>query len=463
MPEVRSNETVDESKYLSSDYLKHMFLDFVQMKEFLRKPLIFNRGEGVWIWDVKGEKYLDGISGVWVVNIGHGNKRVINAIKEQLDKLCFTSPIYSTNPRAVELAHLLTEITPENLKTVKLLTGGSEATETAMKLARQYFKQTGNPYKFKIISRYLNFHGVTLGSLSATGIAGRKWMFEPLCAGFLHVPPPYCLRCPYERTYPECDVLCARMLEYVIQSEGPSTVAAFISEPIQLSTGNITPPHEYFPIIREVCSKYNVILIYDEVITGFGRTGNMWGAQTFKAIPDIICMGKGISSGYAPLAGIAFRDDIADAFLGEEDESVEFAHGHTYGGNPVASAAGVAALRELIDHDLPGRAREMGAYLMKRLEELKELGIVGEVRGKGLMLGVEFVKDDRTMEPFPKDVRFGVQVGKNCIHNHKLLIRYAPDWIALAPPLTITREEIDILMEKLIAGVKEAVQKVKAC
>ncbi|UCB46670.1 MAG: aspartate aminotransferase family protein [Spirochaetota bacterium] len=447
-------------EYLSEKHIKKMFLDFLQMKEFAKNPLVFEKGEGVWIWDVMGEKYLDGISGVWVVNVGHGNKRIIGAMKEQMDKLCFCSPIYSTNPKAIELVKMLTDLTPEDLNSVKLLSGGSEATETAMKLARQYHQQCGHPNKQKIISRYLNFHGVTLGALSATGMADRKWMFEPLCGGFRHILPPYCLRCPYKMAYPECDIVCARVLEDVIKYEGADTVAAFIAEPIQLSTGNIIPPPEYFPIIREICDRNEVLLIYDEIITGFGRTGELWGAQTFNAVPDILCVGKGMSSGYAPLSAVAFREKIGQAFWGDAKEGVHFAHGHTYAGNPVASAAGVAAISELLENNLIQRSKEMGSYLVGRLEELKRFGIVGEVRGKGLMIGVEFVKDEKTMESFPREKNVGVKIGENCMFKQKLLVRYNPNWIALAPPFIITKEEIDILVEKLATAIKETLEEI---
>jgi adenosylmethionine-8-amino-7-oxononanoate aminotransferase len=258
------------------------------------------------------------------------------------------------------------------LTTIKILSGGSEATETAMKLVRQYFHQTGNPTKKTIISRYFNFHGVTMGALSATGMTDRKVPFEPLTAGFRHIPPPYCLRCPFGLKYPECNILCARMLEQVILYEGPDTVAAFMAEPIQLSTGVIVPPPEYWPTIREICDRYGVLIILDEVATGMGRTGSMWGAQTFGFVPDVLCMGKGMAAGFMPLSGVAFRDEVAEAFISDEKE-MAFADGHTYGGNPVACAAGIAVLQELQERGLVEHCNQMGQYLMQRLEDLREL------------------------------------------------------------------------------------------
>ena len=377
--------------YLSEKHLRHMVLDFVQMGQFMREPLVFDRGEGIWVWDVNGDIYLDGISGVWVTSLGHTNERVANAIREQLEKLVFCSPILSTNTRAIEYVEMLGQSTPDGLTTIKILSGGSEATETAIKLVRQYFHQTGRPSKKTIISRYLNFHGVTLGALTATGMANRKVPFEPLTGGFRHIAPPYCLRCPFKLKYPECDLLCARILEQVIIYEGPETVAAFIAEPIQLSTGNIVPPPEYWPIIREICDKYDVMIILDEVATGMGRTGKMWGAQTFDFIPDVLCMGKGMAAGFMPLSGVAFRDDIADVFI-SDDKEMAFADGHTYGGNPVACAAGIAVLQELQENKLVERCEQMGEYLIERLGDLRELGVIGEIRGKGLMVGIELVQ-----------------------------------------------------------------------
>jgi adenosylmethionine-8-amino-7-oxononanoate aminotransferase len=455
-----SGRAFTEQDYLSSDNLRRMVLDFVQMGHFMQKPLVFNRSDSIWLWDVKGDKYLDGISGVWVMNLGHNNRRIIDAMKKQLDEMVFCSPILSTNSRAFELVKKLGKHTPEGLTTIKLLSGGSEATETAIKLVRQYFKQTGRPYKNIIISRYLNFHGVTLGALTATGINNRKWMFEPLTGGFRHIAPPYCLRCPYDLRYPECDVVCATILERIIEYEGPDNVAGFMGEPIQLSTGNIVPPPEYWPIIRRICDKYDVMIISDEIATGFGRTGKMWGADTFSTVPDVLCMGKGMSGGYAPLAGVAFRDEVAEVFI-SDDRSQAFADGHTYGGNPISSAAGIAALDVIVEEDLVQRSYEMGAYLREKLIELQEFGIVAEIRGKGLMIGVEFVENLESMQAFPPELEFGIRIGKNCIHKQHVLIRYAHNWIAVAPPFTITKEEIDYFVKKIAQAISDTLEEIR--
>ena len=449
--------TPDAMNVKDPKVLSHIVLDFKQMKEFVCKPLILERADGVRYWDVDGKSYMDGLSGIFVVNIGHNNRRVIEAMKAQLDKIAFAPPLHGTNPPAVRLAAKIAEITPGDLNTVKLLNSGSEATEAAMKLARQYHVQTGNPAKFKVISRYYGYHGATMGALGATGTTKRRWMFEPFAPGYVKVHTPHCYRCPYGLGYPQCGVLCARIVREVITMEAPQTVSAFIVEPIGNTGGIITPPPEYFPILRQICSEFNVLLIFDEVLTGFGRTGNMFAAQTFGVTPDILCMGKGITSGYAPMSAIAFSDKVAQAFWGAPEAEIAFAHGHTYGGNPLCSATALAVIDVMLENDLPGRAREMGAYLRQRLEGLAKFGIVGEVRGKGLLLGVELVKNPATKEAWPERVRIGTQIGDECIARG-LIIRFDPDWIALAPPLIITKNEIDEMMGILEASI-EAVLK----
>ncbi len=426
----------------------------MQMKEFSKEPLIFKRGEGIWLEDVAGKRYLDGLSGVFVVNVGHNNRRVIEAMKRQLDELSFAPPLHSTNLRAIELARLISSVTPGDLHSVKFVSGGSEANETAMKLARQYHRQTGNPHKYKIISRYQSYHGATKGALGASGVTKRRKIYEPYAPGHIHVFPPTCYRCPYGLEYPECAVICARIVENVIKEEDPSTVSAFIAEPIGNTGGIITPPVEYYKILREICDKYNVLLIFDEIITGFGRTGEMFGAQTFDTNPDIICMGKGMSSGYSPIAGIAFSDRIAEAFYGTPDEEVAFAHGHTYGGNPISCAAAVASVSEIRDRNLPKNAKEMETKIVSRLKELEPLGCIGDVRGKGLLIGVEFVRNVKTKEPFPEDFKFGIRVGKEAI-KRGLILRADPSWLAFAPPLIITKDEIDGMMDIFVESLKK--------
>jgi adenosylmethionine-8-amino-7-oxononanoate aminotransferase len=294
-----------------------------------------------------------------------------------------------------------------------------------------------------------------MGALGASGVTRRKTPFEPYAPSYIHVFPATCYRCPYGLEYPDCAVLCATIVEKVVQQEDPSTVSAIILEPISNTGGVTTPPPEYFRILREICDKYNILLIFDEVITGFGRTGKMFAAQTFGTTPDIIAMGKGMSSGYSPVGGIAFSDRIAEAFYGSAEQNLQFNHGHTFGGNPLSAAASVASISEIKERKLSAKGQERGAQVWKRLEELKSLGIVGEIRGKGLMIGVEFVKNTKTKEQFPDDFKFGVRVGRKAVENG-LILRADPHWIAFAPPLIISEGEVDTMMDifsECVAGV----------
>jgi len=442
--------------------LKHIVLDFKQMEDFIKHPLIMAKADGVWLEDIEGKRYLDGLSGVFTVQVGHNNPRIKEAIKKQMEKICFAPPLHATNIPAIKLAKLMAEIAPGDLNTVKLLSGGSEATEAAMKLGRQYHTQTGSPKKYKVIARYWGYHGATMGGLSATGFPHRKAIFEPTMNGFIHVFPPTCYRCPYGLGYPDCGIRCATIVEDVIKMEGPKTVASMILEPIGNTGGIITPPNEYFTILREICDKYNVLLMFDEIINGFGRTGQMFAAQTFNTIPDVLITGKSMASGYTPMGAITFRDKVEQAFWGGGSDRA-FSHGHTFGGNPLSSTATLASIEEIRERDLVTNAREMGGYLRAELEKLKNsdtLGnIIGDIRGKGLMIGVEFIKNHETKESF--DIPFGKEVEKILIQKG-LILRCDPNWIAFAPPLIVTKEELDQMIRIFVEGVEETLEKVKA-
>ena len=441
--------------------LKHIVLDLQQMKTFCEHPVVMERGKGIYLYDVNGKRYIDGISGIYVVNIGHGNEYVLEAMRKQQERVSFVAPLHAVSDIAVRYAAKLAALTPGDLNAIKLLSGGSEATETAIKFARQYHRQSGNPHKYKIIGCYKGFHGGTLGAMSASGLGGpRKSVFGPFLSGFLHIMPPTCFTCPYEKTYPECDSFCARILEEVILREGPESVAAFIIEPIGNTGGIVTPPDGYLPTIREICTKYNALLIFDEIITGFGRTGEWFAAQTFHTTPDIICMGKGMSSGYAPLSGAAISDRLYfGAFWGEEEQNIHFAHGHTFGANPLSAAAGLACVEVIEREKLIENGRKTGDYLRQRLaKEIGELGILGEARGKGCLVGIEFVQDPKTKKHFPAQRMFGKRVQRRLLEKG-LILRCDPDWVAVAPPLITTQAQADeivgILMEALRAELAE--------
>jgi adenosylmethionine-8-amino-7-oxononanoate aminotransferase len=435
-------DLISQAQTTEEQFLRHIFVRD-QMAEWSKHPLVMARADGVYYWDVSGKRYLDALSGIYVVSVGHNNRRVIEALHRQLDTLTFSPVMHGTNPVAVQLANLLAELAPEDLSTVKFQCGGAEVTEAAIKLARQYHKLTGSPGKYKIIGRYLSWHGSTLGSLSASGLKSRKTVNEPLAPGFLHVFPPTCYRCPFGKTYPDCGITCATIIENVIEMEDPATVAAIIVEPIGHTGGIIDPPEEYLPILRDFCDRHNVLLIFDEIITGIGRTGQMFAAETFGVTPDILCIAKGLAGGYAPLSAMICRQPIADAFWGLAAENPGFVEGHTFEGNPISCAAGLAVLQEIIERDLCGNARIQGQRLRLGLERLMEkYSVIGDIRGKGLFLGIEFVRNRSTKESFTPEVAFGVRVGRRALENG-LLTRFDPNWLALGPPLTVTDEQID--------------------
>jgi adenosylmethionine-8-amino-7-oxononanoate aminotransferase len=439
LPELIPDTATSEERFLRQIFVRD------QMAEWSRHPLIMARADGVYYWDIHGKRYLDALSGIYVASVGHNNPRVLEAVRRQMDTLTFSPPMHGTNPVAVRLANLLAKLAPGDLSAVKFQCGGAEVTEAAIKLARQYHKLTGSPGKYKIIARYQSWHGSTLGSLSASGLKSRKTVNEPLAPGFLHVFPPTCYRCPFGKGYPDCGVTCASLVNEVMDLEDPATVAAVIVEPIGHTGGIIDPPEEYLPMLREYCDRHNVLLIFDEIITGIGRTGQMFAAQTFGVTPDVLCIGKGLAGGYAPLSAMICRKNIAEAFWGPIASNPGFVEGHTFEGNPVSCAAGIAVLQEILERDLCFNARKQGERLRSHFEQMaRKHGVIGDIRGKGLFLGIEFVRNPATKERFPNDLAFGVRVGRRALENG-LLCRFDPHWIAFGPPLVSTAEEIDAM------------------
>ena len=431
--------------------LDHLVLDFRQMAAFAAEPWVFVRGEGVRLQDREGRWYLDGLSGVFVTGLGYGNERIIQAATDQLHDLHFAPPLHGTTPPAIELAMRLREIAPAGMRgehgvAVKLLSGGSEATETALKMARQYHKQSGHPRKYKLIARYGGYHGGTMGALAASGGWERRSVFEPLVAGVLHTHPPACHRCPFDKTYDHgaCGITCARLVERTIEAEDPETVAAIIMEPMSISSaGFVVPPREYFSILRAACDKHNVLLIFDEIITGFGRLGTWFGADYYGVAPDLLACGKGMSGGYAPLAGVLIADRVWQAFLGDPDSRREFHHGHTFAGNPVACAAGLATLAEYEERDLIAHAAQLGTHLRARLEGLAEAyPFVRDVRGAGLLQGFDLVADAWPEAATPPGKRF-----EALARERGLIARCGNDFIGFAPPLVMQTAELDELCD----------------
>jgi adenosylmethionine-8-amino-7-oxononanoate aminotransferase len=350
----------------------------------------------------------------------------------------------ATNPQALRLADLLISITPEQYGTVKFFTGGSEANEAAIKMARQYHAQTGHPRKFKVISRYKSYHGGTGNAMAASGQADWRWHYEPFAPGFLHVTPPNRPGCSACARLDHCTLACVDQIEEVIRNEHPETIAAIIAEPIMMSAGVHIPHPDYFPRLRELCDRHDILLIFDEIITGFGRTGRLFAAEHVGAWPDIISCGKGISGGYAPLSAILIADRIAQPFWGDADQGVQFWAGHTYGGNPVSCAVAEAVVRWLLDKDLIGNAERTGNDLAAKLAEIgTRHAVVQEVRGVGMLRALVF------NQPIGRAVYAAAR-------RNGLLLRPGHDWVVAAPPLCLTTAEADEIAQILEASIAEA-------
>jgi adenosylmethionine-8-amino-7-oxononanoate aminotransferase len=395
-----------------------------------------------------------------VVSIGHGVQEIREAMLRQAGLLSFAHGSQFTSAAAVSLAGKIIGLCPPGLDRVYYLSGGSEAVETAVKMARQYQVDRGKPSKYKVISRWTSYHGNTLGALALGGHTGRRKYYLPLIQHTPHIVPAYCYRCPFGLTPETCRLACADDLEKTILYEGPDSVSAFMAEPVVGATaGALVPPPGYFQRIREICDRYDILLIVDEVMTGIGRTGKNFGIDHWETAPDMVVCAKGLASGYSPIYCVVTTEAVHDAI---KQGNGSFVHGHTYSQNPLSCAIAGAVLDYIAAHDLIAASARRGAYLVKRLEELRSLPIVGDTRGLGLFAGVEFVKNRETREPFaPKD-KINVRVGNRAFA--KGLICYPGgggadgvkgDHILLAPPFVITEQEIDRLVEILGDAIAE--------
>ena len=421
-------------------------------------PNILVGGQGIYVKDLEGRRFIDGLSGLWNVNIGHGRAEIGEAMREQSDTLAFAPSFFGfSNVPSIELAKRLIAMTPPHLTRVFYTAGGSETNESAFKIARYYFKLNGQPERFKIISRQQAYHGVSMGALSATGIQSYRDIAEPLVPGFSFIPAPYCYRCELGLSYPTCQLACAQALEQRIQAEGPETVAAFIGEPVMGAGGAIVPPPEYWPMIEAICRKYGVLLILDEVITGFGRTGKRFALEHWDLRPDLLSLAKGISSGYLPLGASIIAEEIYRDLVQKAPAESPFPHGFTSNGHPVACAAALKNLEILEQERLTEQAAEVGAYMQERLRGFQHHPLVGEVRGLGLMAGVELVRDRATRERFTPVGSAGALVTQLAFERG-LICRAILDTVAFAPPLCITRHQVDDLIGIFADALDQAQQ-----
>ncbi len=407
-------------------------------------PLVVESGEGIWLRTVDGGNYIDGLSGLWNVLIGHGNKALADAAAAQMELLAFTSNYAGmANLPVIELADRLAGFAYPNLNMTYFTSGGAEANESAFKTARYYWKRRGRPDKVKIIARQDAYHGVTLAAMSATGITPYWPMFEPRVPGFLHIPAPYPYRFEGQvRPGETIGLAAARALEEAIEREGPETVAAFIAEPVQGAGGVIVPPDDYFPRVRAICDEYDVLLIADEVITGFGRTGEWFGLGRWGIQPDIMAFAKGITSGYLPLGGIQISDAIREAILTAPPDQ-RWMHAYTYSGHAACCAVALANLDILEQEGLVAQAATRGRQLMAGLAQLAEaFEVVGDVRGLGLMTAVEFVADRETKRP----AGIANAILTAC-QDRGLVTRTKGESLLLAPPLIASESEIDLILD----------------
>ena len=434
--------------------LRHVWHPLTQHKTLAKQPpKVMVRGEGSTLVDADGREYLDAMAGLWCVNVGYGRREIADAVYQQMLDLPYY-PHMQANVPAAKLAERLTELTGGEPSHTYFVNSGTEANEAAYKLARQYHRQV-HPQepRYKFLTRHYSYHGTSLSTLAAGCVPERKMKYEPLGDGFIHVQPAYCYRCPFELSYPSCGVACAKQVEYAIKAEGAEAVAAVVIEPIQSAVGVLVPPEEYLGEVAAACRRNGVLLILDEVINGFGRTGKWFAYQHYGVTPDLMCLAKGLTGGYQPIGAVMVTGEVFNAFLGDPDENRQAAQVNTWGGHAAACAAALANLAIMDRENLPARAAETGAYLLDGLRGLLALPIVGDVRGKGLLIGVELVGDKASRAPLGN-----AQMGKvirGCLDRGVIVGRSVGsgaglgNCVVMSPPLVLTRPQADRIVETL--------------
>lgn len=436
--------------------------DHVFNRDVKKQYSVIVKAKGIYLYDDEGREYIDGCSGSQVVNIGHSIPEIVEAIAKQASLVAFTHGSQWVTEPLMRMAKMVSDLAPGDLSRVYCVSGGSEATEAAVKFVRTYFIERDGPdtKKHKVISRWHGFHGNTLGALSITGHMPRRKKYDPMLVDFPHIPTCYCYRCHYGLTYPECKVKCAFALQQMIDQCGKENVAAFIAEPlVGAASGAVPPVDEYWPIVWDICKNNDVLLIADEVMTGFGRTGAHFAVNHWGVVPDVMACAKGMSAGYSPLGAIVVREELHETL---KKGSGKFTHGHTYGSNPLSAATACAVLDYYLKHDLCENSRVMGQRLFDKVAALWDSPIVGDIRGRGLFMGVELVADKQSKKPFPPEVAIGDLLNQKCLC-HGLVVYpgsghadgKSGDHVLVGPPLSITADEVDELAARLVAGVRD--------
>jgi putrescine aminotransferase len=439
------NKNIDIAEVVKND-IAHHFHPFTDHKSFHAEggPRVMTQADGIWIWDGKGNKLLDGMSGLWCVNVGYGRKELAEAAyKQMLDLPYYNTFFKTTTVPTTELATKISSVMPERFKHIFFTNSGSESNDTIVRFVRHYWKLKGKPYRQHFIARTRGYHGSTMVAANLGGFQGMHDQVGTEFPGFHHVQQPHWFDFGGDKTPEEFGLEAAAAVEKKILEVGPDNVAAFIGEPIQGAGGVLIPPSTYWPEVQRICRKYGVLIISDEVICGFGRTGNWWGFQSLGFEPDIVPMAKGLSSGYLPIGAVAFADHLIKDFF---ELGGEFYHGMTYAGHPVAAAVALRNIEIIEQEKLVERARELGPYFAEALASLRDHPIVGETRSLGLIGAIELTRDKATRARFASPGRVGTMCRDNSFAQG-LIMRACWDTMVLAPPLVITRKEIDHLVQ----------------
>ena len=448
----------DRSKQIGSYDREFVWHPFTQMKDYVRKdPIVIERAEGPYLIDSEGKKYIDGVSSLWVNIHGHAVPEIDGAIKKQLELVSHSTLLGITNPPAAELAKQIVEICPPGLKKVFYSGDGASAVEVALKMAFQYWSHKGRPEKKAFLCLDNGYHGDTLGAVSVGGIDIFHKAFSPLLFKAYRAPSYYCYRCPLGKTWPGCGIACADEMGEIL-GEHHGEIAAVILEPcVQAAGGMVVAPDGYLAKVREYCTRYDVLMIVDEVATGFGRTGKMFACEHDGVTPDMMVLGKGMTGGYLPLSATITTDEIYEEFLGDYEEFKTFFHGHSYSGNPLSCAAGMGNLEAFRNNDTLASLSEKVEFLKDELREFEGLSHVGDVRNKGLMVGIELVSDKKTKEPYEASERVGWQVAEEAL-SHEVLIRPLGDVIVLMPPVGIEMDDLAKLLRATYLSIKKVTE-----